>query len=84
MMRRLTDIDIKYLKGVGPKRADTLGKELDIHTYYDLLHYFPSRYDDRSKVLKIKDVASEREQGEECKGCLVMEQEHSMWYGLIV
>lgn len=58
-MRRLTDIDIKYLKGVGPKRADTLGKELDIHTYYDLLHYFPSRYDDRSKVVKIKDVASD-------------------------
>ena len=32
---------------------------MDIHTYYDLLHYFPSRYDDRSKVVKIKDVASD-------------------------
>jgi ATP-dependent DNA helicase RecG len=39
---------IEYLKGVGPKKAELLKKELDIHTFQDLLHYFPFRYVDRS------------------------------------
>ena len=31
---------IEYLKGVGPNRADLLKKELGIHTFQDLMHYF--------------------------------------------
>ncbi len=44
------DTNIIYLKGVGPQRADILAKEYDIHTYGDLLHYFPFRMIDRSHV----------------------------------
>lgn len=45
-----TDTPILYLKGVGPAKADILAKEFDIHTFGDLLHYFPFRMVDRSHV----------------------------------
>ena len=48
--------DVKYLHGVGPKRADLLAKELDIHSFYDLLMYFPFRYVDRSSIYHIADL----------------------------
>ncbi len=58
-MNDLTQQDIKYLKGVGPKRAELLAQELDIHSYYDLLYDFPFRYIDRSKIYRIADVAGD-------------------------
>ena len=42
-MNELQNMDIKYLHGVGPKRAELLAKQLDIRSYYDLLYYFPFR-----------------------------------------
>ena len=42
--------DIMYLPGVGPHRKEILGKELGIHTYRDLLEYFPYKYVDRAKL----------------------------------
>jgi len=45
-----------YLKKVGPKRAEVLRNECRIATYGDLLTYFPRKYVDRSKVLKINEV----------------------------
>lgn len=47
---------IEYLKGVGPKRAELLKKEIDIHTFQDLLYYFPFRYVDRSVFHQIADI----------------------------
>lgn len=44
---------IEYLKGVGPQRGELLRKEVSIHTFSDLLNYFPFRYVDRTKVEKI-------------------------------
>lgn len=44
---------IEYLKGVGPQRGELLRKEVSIHTFRDLLEYFPFRYVDRTKVEKI-------------------------------
>ncbi len=44
---------IDYLKGVGPNRADLLKKELGIHTFQDLLNFFPNRYLDRTQYYKI-------------------------------
>ncbi len=41
-------MDIQYLKGVGPKRAQKL-KRLDIETIEDLLYYGPRDYDDRTE-----------------------------------
>ena len=48
--------EIKFLSGVGPKRADLLNKELNIFTFDDLLYYFPYKYIDRSKFYTIKDI----------------------------
>jgi ATP-dependent DNA helicase RecG len=47
---------IEYLKGVGPKRAELLKKELGIYTFRDLLFYFPFRYIDRSKFHKVDQL----------------------------
>ncbi len=53
---QLTD-DIQFLKGVGPKRAELLNKELNIFTLNDLLHHFPFRYIDRTKFYKIREIS---------------------------
>lgn len=55
-MTDLTGLNIKYLPGVGPKRAELLNKELEIFTYLDLLHYYPYKYIDRSKTYKISEI----------------------------
>lgn len=47
---------IQFVKGVGPKRAALLEKELGIITIADLLEYFPFRFEDRSKFYKIGDL----------------------------
>ncbi|WP_262496298.1 ATP-dependent DNA helicase RecG [Chitinophaga caeni] len=47
---------IEYLKGVGPQKGELLRKELAIHTFADLLSYFPFRYVDRTKIDKIRDI----------------------------
>ena len=48
--------EIKYLQGVGPKRAELLNKELGIYSFYDLLYYFPYKYVDRTKFYTIREV----------------------------
>ncbi|MBN1597673.1 MAG: ATP-dependent DNA helicase RecG [Bacteroidales bacterium] len=50
--------DITYLKGMGPKRADLLKKELGIFTVADLLRHYPYKYIDRSKIYKIAEINS--------------------------
>lgn len=50
------DTPIEYLKGVGPKRAELLRAEVDIHTFRDLLEYYPFRYIDRSRFYTISEV----------------------------
>ncbi|MEA2106478.1 MAG: ATP-dependent DNA helicase RecG [Bacteroidota bacterium] len=51
--------EIKFLTGVGPKRAELLNKELKIFTFEDLLYYFPYKYIDRSKFYQIRDLNPE-------------------------
>lgn len=48
--------DIKYLSGVGPRRASVLNKELGIYSLQDLLYYFPYKYVDRSRVYSIQEI----------------------------
>lgn len=48
--------DITYLKKVGPKRAEVLKKDAHIHTYSDLLTYFPRKYVDRSQINRVRDI----------------------------
>ncbi|MBW1296383.1 ATP-dependent DNA helicase RecG, partial [Aquimarina litoralis] len=47
---------IDYLKGVGPSRADLLRTELGIHTYQDLVNFFPNRYIDKTNYYKINEL----------------------------
>ena len=53
------DYDIKFLAGVGEKRASLLSKELGICTFGDLLYYFPFRYVDRTRVFRIGELGGE-------------------------
>ena len=51
--------DILYLKGVGPQRAEVLKAELGMHTWEDLMEYFPFRYIDRSQLTRIADIQTD-------------------------
>lgn len=58
MKTGILDTDIKYLSGIGPKRAELLAKEADVHTFRDMLYYFPFRWIDKSKVYPISSILS--------------------------
>ena len=47
--------DIRYIKGIGEKRAEALGR-LGIRTLGDLLCYFPRDYEDRTAVRPIAEL----------------------------
>jgi len=55
-MPGILDNDIKYLSGVGPKRAELLNSELNIRTFEDLLFLFPYKYVDRTKFYQISEL----------------------------
>ncbi len=48
--------DIKFLQGVGPKRAELLENELGIRTVGDLLTYYPYKYVDKSRIYRISEI----------------------------
>ena len=48
--------DIKFLPGVGPRKAELFNKELSIFTVEDLLRHYPYRYVDRSRFYKIREL----------------------------
>lgn len=49
------DTDVKYLKGVGPARAEMLATRA-IRTLEDLLYYTPFRYEDRTRLAAVRDL----------------------------
>ena len=55
-MNALRRLEIKYVKGIGPQRAELLSKELGIRTAYDLVHHFPTSYLDRTAIYNIRDL----------------------------
>lgn len=55
-MNALRSYDIKYLKGVGPRRAELLKKELGIATALDLVRHYPTHYLDRSKIYTVREL----------------------------
>ncbi|WP_316741823.1 ATP-dependent DNA helicase RecG [Pedobacter antarcticus] len=56
MLNADLDTTIEFLKGVGPKRAEVLQKELGIYTYGDLLGFYPFRYIDRTRFYKVSEL----------------------------
>ncbi len=55
-MTDLADLNIKFLPGVGPKKAELLKTELDIRSAEDLLFHFPYKYIDRSRTYRINEI----------------------------
>ncbi len=47
--------NIQYIKGVGPQKAKSLNK-IGIENIYDLLTYYPKRYNDQSEIIDISAV----------------------------
>jgi ATP-dependent DNA helicase RecG len=55
-MNEFLNTDIKFLQGVGPKRAELLASEIGVATYGDLLSYYPFKHIDRSRFYKISEL----------------------------
>ncbi len=53
------DTDIKFLKGVGEKRAKSLGEEFGVRTFRDLAYLFPFRHVDKSRFYRIAELSGE-------------------------
>ena len=56
MGRLGSDMEVQFLPGVGPKRAELLRKELEVSTVGELLRVFPFRYIDRSSFVRVADA----------------------------
>jgi ATP-dependent DNA helicase RecG len=59
MSTSFLDSDIDFLKGVGPKKAEVLKKELHVKTPRDLLQNYPFRYIDKTSFQTTKDARSD-------------------------
>ena len=51
--------DIKYLPGVGPKKAALLASELGIRSVEDLLRHYPYKYVDRSRFYYLHELTED-------------------------
>ena len=49
------DTELRYLKGVGPRRAERL-REVGLETVEDLLYVLPFRYEDRRALRALSDL----------------------------
>jgi ATP-dependent DNA helicase RecG len=58
---RVLQTPLRFLKGVGPKRAEELEK-FGLKSVEDLLYHLPFRYDDRRQIKKISDAAIGRDE----------------------
>ena len=52
------DTPIEFLKGVGPKRAEVLKKEIEVFTFFDLLQHYPYRHVNKSEFYKISQAGN--------------------------
>lgn len=47
---------LEFLNGVGTAKAALLAKHLNLHTFGDLIQFFPFRYEDRTRVYPISEL----------------------------
>ena len=57
-MTDASTIKLSTLVGIGDKKASILAKELGLFTLKDLFEYYPYRYVDKSRFIKIAEVRS--------------------------
>ena len=55
----LAGLNIKFLPGVGDKKAAVLYEELQVQSYEDMLYHVPFKYVDRSKIYTIAALNSQ-------------------------
>ncbi|WP_425550446.1 ATP-dependent DNA helicase RecG [Algivirga pacifica] len=58
-MNNIFSTKIEFLKGVGPKKAELLNKELGIFTFGELIAHFPFRHEDRTQFYRVGDLHEE-------------------------
>lgn len=58
--KNIKKIDVKYVKGVGPRISQILNR-LGVLTVFDLLHYYPRAYIDYQKQIPIRDLKMDEE-----------------------
>ncbi|MFH1457828.1 MAG: ATP-dependent DNA helicase RecG [Candidatus Omnitrophota bacterium] len=76
MSKKLAEIPIRFLKGIGPKRERSFQK-LGIHSIEDMLYYFPRRYEDRSRFVGISQLKEGEPQT--IKGTVLARGEKQSW-----
>ncbi len=54
----LSGLNVKFLPGVGEKKAAVLLEELGIESYEDMLYHVPYKYIDRSKIYNISELSN--------------------------
>lgn len=52
----ISGLNIKFLPGVGEKKASVLNEELAIQSFEDMLYHVPFRYVDRTKIYRISEL----------------------------
>ena len=59
MSHQFLETKVEFLKGVGPRKAELLARELNISTFADLITYYPFRYVDRSRFYTVSQINDE-------------------------
>lgn len=69
------ETSIEFLKGIGPDRAKIIKSVLGLSTIEDMLHFYPLRYLDKSKVYLVKDLVESETLDIQLKGKITQLQE---------
>lgn len=51
--------ELQFLPGIGPKRSETLQRELGLRTWEDLLYFFPYKHIDRSRLYRTTELTAD-------------------------
>ncbi|MCK5214017.1 MAG: ATP-dependent DNA helicase RecG [Candidatus Omnitrophica bacterium] len=76
-MKKLRDIPIQFIKGVGPSRKK-LFNNLGIENVEDLMYFFPRRYEDRRRISPISMVQTGEYQT--VTGKVLAKRSRRSWY----
>ncbi len=75
-MEKSPHTPLRYLKGIGPKRAAAFSK-LGLNTIEDILYYFPRRWEDRRNFLPISRLGEGENQT--IKAAVIATAERKSW-----
>ena len=75
-MEKLNEVSVRYLKGIGPKRAKVFAK-YGVESAEDLLYYFPRRYEDRTNFVRIADL--KEGQNQTIKAAVLVSGDRRSW-----